>query len=135
MLQTIIHSQVLTVSLIPVPGTPTIIIERTDTTSISLSLSTPSGSVVTSYYVTWVSDACPGVDDEGISTIFSSYYVISNRRAGTTYSITASAVNLAGTSSPTTTAATTPVSSEWICLVIVYIQVVSIFYLYAHDSI
>lgn len=96
---------------IPVPDTPNVTV-NTDTTSISLSLSNHRDSVVTSYYVTWESDACPGVDDAGRTTLFATDYVIYNRRGGTSYTITAHAVNSAGNSSTTTVTATTQERSE-----------------------
>ena len=72
--------------------------------SISLSWSVPSDSVVTSYEVMWKADE---MKDEGNKTITeSTKYTISDLRQGTSYSITVSAINSAGTSTNAVTAQT-----------------------------
>ena len=72
--------------------------------SISLSWSVPSDSVVTSYEVMWKADE---MKDEGNKTITeSTKYTISDLRQGTSYSITISAINSAGTSTNAVTAQT-----------------------------
>ena len=55
-------------------------------------------SVVTSYGVVWTSDECPGDVDEGSATITETSYIIEGLREGTSYTITVSANNSAGTS-------------------------------------
>ena len=80
------------------PGDPNITVDVTTTTSISLSWSVPSGSVVDIYEVVWTSDECLGNRDEDSTTIVGyRYYTIKNLREGTSYNITVSATNSAGT--------------------------------------
>ena len=71
------------------------------TTATSLSLSwTSAGSNVDSYEVMWTSDECPGDVDEGSATITDiteTSYIIEGLREGTSYTITVSATNSAGT--------------------------------------
>ena len=68
--------------------------------SVFLSWSVPSGSVVTYLEVKWFSDQCPFKLDEGsdIASNTSTAYAIPHLRAGTSYNITVSAINPAGTS-------------------------------------
>ena len=84
-----------------VPGQPSVSVDSTTATTISLSWSVPSGSVVTSYVVMWQRDtsACPG-DDEGSMSITdgSTSYMITELEEDSSYSITVTAVNAAGTS-------------------------------------
>ena len=82
-----------------VPGQPSVNVDSTATTSISLFWSVPSGSVVTSYAVMWTSDECPDDIDEESATITETSYIIEGLREGTRYTITVSATNSAGTSS------------------------------------
>ena len=80
-------------------GQPNITVDFVMNTSISISWSVPSGSVVESYEVTWISHECPNVIDKGNDTISgASYrYTIEGLRGGTSYNITVSATNSAGT--------------------------------------
>ena len=73
---------------------------------ISLSWSVPSDSVVTSYEVVWISDDCPGGVAKGSATTTGTNYTIALRGA-TTYNITVSATNSAGTSNSDTVTAET----------------------------
>ena len=66
-------------------------------TSISL-FWTSAGSEVDSYEVLWRSDDCTDDVDEGSVTITETSYIIEGLREGTSYTITVSATNLAGTS-------------------------------------
>ena len=91
------HCTVSGVSL-PVPSQPTISVVFTTATSISLSWSVPSGSVVGSYEVMWTSDECPDDVDEGRATVSETSCIIEDLREGTSYTITVSATNSAGTS-------------------------------------
>ena len=90
-----------------VPGNPNVSVDTTTNSSISLSWSVPSGSVVTSYEVVWISDDCPKDVDEGNATINDTSYTIDGSRAGITYNITVSATNSAGTSTSDKVAAGT----------------------------
>ena len=84
--------------LTAVPGLPNVNVDSTTTTSISLSWSVPNGSEVDSYEVMWTSDECPDDVDEGNATITEISYIIGDLREGTSYAITVSATNSAGTS-------------------------------------
>ena len=81
-------------------------------TSISLSWSVPSGSVVTSYEVMWQRDTSVGCsdEDEGSTTITdgSTSYEIMGLEEDSSYTISVTAVNVAGSSavSETVTAMT-----------------------------
>ena len=97
---------------VAVPGQPSIIDISTTSTSISLSWSVPSGSVVTSYEVMWQIDTsveCSD-EDEGSTTITdgSTSYEIMGLEEDSSYSLTVTAVNAAGSSavSETVTAMT-----------------------------
>ena len=81
-----------------VAGSPNISVVTIVNTSVSLSWSVPSDSVVTSYEVMWKSDDCPDDVDEGNATTTSNSYTIGDLRGGTSYNITVSATNAAGTS-------------------------------------
>ena len=83
-----------------VPDPPVISMDPpTTATSISLSW-TSAGSVVDSYEVMWSSTQCPGDTDKGNTTISDTSYTIDDLRGGTAYTITVTATNVAGTSSP-----------------------------------
>ena len=86
--------------LCPVPGQPSITTIDPSTSSISLSWSVPSGSVI-SYEMMWTSRECPGGVLNGSATINGSYtsHTITGLRGDTTYTITVSATNPAGTNS------------------------------------
>ena len=84
-----------------VPGRPNVsMVMNGANTPVFLSLSVPSGSVVTCFEVKWFSDQCLSKLDEGsdIASNTSTAYAIPHLRAGTSYNITVSAINPAGTS-------------------------------------
>ena len=103
---------------VPVPGQPSISLDSTTATTISLSWSVPSGSVVTSYEVMWqkfsnagtsgsTTRAEDGVGASGEITNSSTSYTIEGLESGTFYSITVRVTNTAGsTDSPTVNVAT-----------------------------
>ena len=95
-----------------VPGQPSVSIGTRTSTSISLSGSVLSGSVVTSYEVMWQRDTsgeCPD-EDEGSTTITddsTSYmHVIIGLEEGSSYTISVTAANAAGSSEVSETAMT-----------------------------
>ena len=71
--------------------------DSTSATTISLSW-TSAGSVVDSYEVVWTSGECPDDVDEGSNTITdgSLSYTIMGLREGSSYTITVTATNAAG---------------------------------------
>ena len=79
------------------PAQPHVAVGTMTATSISLSW-TSAGSEVDSYEVMWTSDECPDDVDEGNATITETSYIIEGLREGTSYTITVSATNSAGTS-------------------------------------
>ena len=81
----------------------------TTSTSITISWSISSDSVVDSYEVMWSSEQCPNDVDEGDTIIndgSTATYTINNLRGGTSYNITVTATNAAGTSDDTITVKT-----------------------------
>ena len=82
-----------------VPGQPNITTVNPSNSSISLSWSVPNGSVVTSYEVMWTSGECPGgvLDDSTTINGSSLIHTITGLRGNTTYTITVTATNPAGT--------------------------------------
>ena len=79
--------------------------------SITLSGSVPSGSVVTSYQVMWQRDTsvgCPDVEDEDSYTVTDEYteYTINGLEEDSSYIITVTIFNDAGSSEDTVTAMT-----------------------------
>ena len=89
-----------------VPGQPSISVNSTTVTTISLSWSVPSGSVVTSYVVMWQRDTsvCSGDDDGSMSVTTTSVSTSRNitvQEEDSSYSITVTATNAAGSSAPT----------------------------------
>ena len=86
-----------------VPGQPSISVDSTTATTISLSWSVPSGSVVDSYEVMWQRDTsgdCPDEDEGSMSiTDGSTSYMITGLEEDSSYSITVIAV---GSSAPVT---------------------------------
>ena len=67
------------------------------TSSISLSWSVPDGSVVTSYDVIWTSGECGGMLNGSTTNTGSSLsHTITDLRGGTTYTITVTVINPAG---------------------------------------
>ena len=97
-----------------VPGQPSVNVDSTTATTISLSWSVPSGSVVTSYEVMWSSEECPDDVDEGSATITdsSTSYTIESLREGSSYTITVTATNSAGTEPSDSETAETEEGSE-----------------------
>ena len=88
-----------------VPGQPSVTVDSTTATTISLSWSVPSGSVVTSYVVMWQRDTsvCPGDDEGSMSvtmTAISTSRTITVQQEDSDYIITVTAVNTAGSSAP-----------------------------------
>ena len=84
----------------PAPGQPSVTVNSTTATTISLSWSVPSGSVVYSYEVVWERDTsgeCPD-EDEGSATITdgSTSYTITLLEEDSSYTITVNATNAAG---------------------------------------
>ena len=84
------------------PGTPRISIDNTTATSISLYWSVPSGSVVDSYEVMWQRDTsgeCPDEDEDSTTiTSGSNSYEIMGLEEDSSYNITVTASNAAGSS-------------------------------------
>ena len=99
-----------------VPGQPSVTVTSTTATSISLSWSVPSGSVVDSYVVMWTSEECPDDADEGSAAITdgSTSYTIERLREGSSYTITVTATNSAGTAPSDSETAETEEYSEWL---------------------
>ena len=94
-----------------VPGQPSVSVTSTTATTISLSWSVPSGSVVTGYEVMWQRDTsgdCPDADEDSMSITDGSTITLMGRQEDTSYSITITATNAAGSSevSDTVTAVT-----------------------------
>ena len=89
-------------SFVSVPGQPSVSVTSTTATTISLSWSVPSGSVVDSYEVMWQRDTsgdCSDEDEGSMSiTDGSTSYMITGRQEDSSYSITVTAVNAAGSS-------------------------------------
>ena len=80
----------------------------TTSTSITISWNISIDSVVDSYEVMWSSEQCPNDVNEGDTIINdgSTSYTINNLRGGTSYNITVTATNAAGTSNDTITVKT-----------------------------
>ena len=97
---------------VSVPGQPNVSVTSTTATIISLSWSIPSGSVVDSYEVMWQRDTsgdCPDEDEGSMSiTDGSISLTLMGRQEDSSYSITVTATNAAGSSavSHTVTAVT-----------------------------
>ena len=95
--------------LCPVPGQPSITTVTPSTSSIFLSWSIPDGSVVTSYKVMWTSGDCPGGMLSGSTTTITGSYTshtITGLRGGTTYTITVTVINPAGSNTNSRTGET-----------------------------
>ena len=90
--------------LCPVPGRPSITTINPSNSSISLSWSVPDGSVVTGYTVIWTSGECPGGVLSSSLTNTGNYtnHTITGLRGGTTYTITVTVTNPAGSTSSNT---------------------------------
>ena len=71
-------------------------VDTTTATSFSLSW-TSAGSNVDGYEVMWTSNECPSDVDESSATITETSYIIEGLREGTSYTITVSTTNSAGT--------------------------------------
>ena len=88
--------------IIVVPGQPSVSVGTTTTTSISLYWNVPSGSVVTRYEVMWQRDTSRDCSDEGggstTITDGSTSYDIMGLEEDSTYTITVTATNTAGSS-------------------------------------
>ena len=69
--------------------------------------------MATSYEVMWTSDQCPDDVDEGNDIITTTNYIIMGLRGGTTYNITVSAINSAGTSYSVVMTAETEEEGNW----------------------
>ena len=85
---------------ISAPDQPSVSVDSTTATSISLSWSAPSGSVVDRYEVVWrrnASKECPDVD-EGSTTLTngSTNHLLMMLQEGSTYIITVTAANIFG---------------------------------------
>ena len=83
-----------------VPGQPTVSVDSTTTTSISLSW-TSTGSPMDVYVVMWTSEDCPNDTDEGSTIITETImtgtnFTIEGLRVGTSYTITVTASNAVG---------------------------------------
>ena len=74
----------------PAPGQPRITVSSKTATTISLSWSVPSGSVVDSYEVMWETDSSATITDGSTS------YTITGLEEDTSYTITVTATNAAG---------------------------------------
>ena len=86
-----------------VPGQPTVTVLGAPfitATSIFITLTVPSGSVVDSYEVMWERDTSVGCSDEneGSATIITSLYDITGLYEDSSYTITVTASNSAGSS-------------------------------------
>ena len=85
-----------------VPGQPTVSLISITSTTISLFLSNTSGSVVTEYLIKWQSDTSIGCSDEDQDsttiTDGSTIYTISGLQEDSSYTITVTASNTAGSS-------------------------------------
>ena len=103
--------------------------DSTTATSISLSWSVPSGSVVDSYEVEWTSEECPDDVDEGSATITdgSTSRTIESLREGSSYTITVTAINSAGTGPSDSETAETEEDSEKFGLQGIYIHVICVY--------
>ena len=85
--------------------------DSTTVTSITLSGSVVNGSVVTSYEVTWQRDTsleCPDVEDEGNDMVTGDFteYTITGLEEDSSYIITVTVSNAAGSSEDTANAMT-----------------------------
>ena len=91
-----------------VPGEPSVSTDSTTATSISLSWSVPSGSVVDEYLIQWERDTsgtCPDEDTDSttISGGSATSHTIPGLEEGSTYTITVTAANTAGSSAASNT--------------------------------
>ena len=111
---TLIQYSTLCSCPISVPGQPSVNVDSTTATTISLSGSVPSGSVVDSYEVMWSSEECPDDVDEGSATISdgSTSYTIESLREGSSYTIIVTVTNSAGTGPSNSVTAETEEDSE-----------------------
>ena len=88
-----------------VPDPPVITVDSTTATSITISGGVPSDSVADSYEVIWERDTavgCPDVDEGNATSVGE----IVNLQEDSTYTITVTAFNSAGSSDTTVTAMT-----------------------------
>ena len=92
-------SLVLQCGFTAVPGQPIVSVTSMTATSISLSWSVPSGSVVTRYEVVWQSDISGECGDVGMGSYTSSgstRYDVTELEEDSSYTITVTATNSAG---------------------------------------
>ena len=95
-----------------VPGVPVLTVSSTSTTSITLSVESPTDSVVDTYAVRWTSEMCSiteeTMDREGSSDTIT----IAGLKEGISYTITVTASNGAGSRESTSIPATTDEAGE-----------------------
>ena len=85
----------------------------TTTTSISISWGVPSGSAVDNHEVMWTSRGCPDNIHHDSSTTTDTSYTVEGLRDGTSYNITVSATNSAGTVYSDTVTGETQETGKW----------------------
>ena len=106
-----------------VPGQPSVSVDSTTATTISLSWTVPSGSVVDSYEVMWQRDTsgdCPDEDEGSMSiTDGSTSYMITGLEEDSSYSITVEAMNSIGMATSNTATGMTQEAGMSVCKMIV----------------
>ena len=111
------------------PGQPSVTVSSTTATTISLSWSVPSGSVVYSYEVVWeraTSGECPD-EDEGNATITDGFtsFTITGLEEDSSYTITVTATNAAGSAASDLVTGMTGEAGEGVQSVIVSFKMVT----------
>ena len=92
-----LYIYILPVYVVPAPGQPSVsAVTSITATSISLSLSVPSGSVVTSSEVMW-REASSGTSGGTSGSLTDTSYTIDQLESTTIYNITVTVSNTAGT--------------------------------------
>ena len=86
----------LCVCVVSAPGQPSVSVTAITATSISLSWSVPSGSVVTSSEVMW-REASSGTSEGTSGSLTDTSYTIDQLESTTSYNITVTVSNTAGT--------------------------------------